>query len=482
MPTNNQGGVPVNQPSPNQTGYIYDVAATANGLVKPDYFDTVYSQDGGRNKYKYPVIVERLRRQYYGADSMPRKVDARGGVFNRWVMGERMVKATVLNATQSGSAITINWQNPNYGLFRRDDMVVNTLAAGVTARVISGNNTQGYITIAPIDDNIPLNLSDWNIPNRNIVAYSNAQASLSTGRQPLYDNPYITTNYTQTMRESVKINRMDTFGTWATANGRPWVYAQQGISYDWLVKQICFSALIAQKGWSTGGNSLYTRTFMGLNQAIGDPVRGGVYEQFDWVPQPIDFTNYWEQVSNKRNYNKTHLLHICGRQYLTFIQQYFTNPLITQAGVWNTLESMEGNLIKGLDAYTFAASGINHAFIYEPALDDPGMSANTSQITGLQSYGIGSLQCYTLDIGDFVDPVNNMRVPAMEQLYFGEKPIRMGVVRGLAADPFLNQIAEETGIGIDTISTSEDSNALHWLVDTAYDNMCAYMGYHGPLN
>jgi hypothetical protein len=482
MATNNGGGVPVNQPSPNQTGYVYDIAAVANGLVKPEYFETVYDQSGGRNKYKYPVIVERIRRQYMGMDSTPRRIDARGGVFNRWVMGERIVSAVVSSASINGNLITITWQNSSYSLFRQRDMVINTMAAGVTARVVSGDFTAGYITIGPIDDNISLNLSDWNVAGRTIVTYGNAQESLSRGRQPLYDLPYVTTNYTQTMRESVKINRMDTYQTWATESGRPWAYAQQTISYDWLVKQMCLTALVSQKGWQTGGNSLYTRTYMGLNQAIGDPIRGGVYQQFDWVPQIADFTNYWTAISNKRNYNKTHLLHIVGRQYLSWIQTYFTNPLITPTGVWNTLESMENEIIHGLDAYTFAQDGIEHAFIYEPALDDPGLSANKSTITGLTQYGIGSMQCYTLDIGDFEDPINQMRVPAMEQLYFGEQPIRMGLVHGLAQNPFLNQVAEEAGIGIDIISTSEDSNAIHWIVDTCHDNMCAYMGFHGPLN
>lgn len=482
MATNNQGGVSTNQPSPNQTSYIYDVAAVANGLVRPDYFATVYAQDGGRNKYKYPVIVERIRRQYYGMDSMPRRVDTRGGVYNRWVMGERIVQGTVASASASGQNITITWQNPNYGLFRTDDMVINTLAANVTARVMSGNGTKGYITIAPIDDNIPLTITDWNVVGRNIVVYGNAQKSLSTGRQPLYDLPYITTNTTQTFRESVKINRMDTYQTWAEHNGRGWVYAQSDISYEWLMKQMCLSALVNQRGWVSQGSSLYTRTYMGLNQSIGDPVRGGIYNQFDWIPQPIDFINYWTAVSNKRNYNKTKLLHIVGRQYLSWIQTYFTNPLITQTGVWNTLDSMEQELIHGLDAYTFAQDGIQHAFIYEPALDDPGLSANFSTITGLQNYSIGSMQCYTLDIGDFEDPINGMRVPSMEQLYFGEKPIRMGLVHGLAGDPFFGRISEQTGIGIDYISTSEDSNSVQWIVDSGYDNMCAYMGFHGPLN
>ena len=482
MATNNAGGVPINAPSPNQTNFNYDIAAYANGLVQPQYFETVYDQSGGRNKYKYPVIVERLRRQYCGMDSTPRKVEARGGVFNRWVMGERMVKATILNAVTVGNTIQINWQNPNYALFRNLDMVINTLAANVTARVVSADFTVGYIIIGQIDNSIPLNIGDWNVPGRVITAYANAQPSLSQGRQPLYDLPYITTNYTQTMRESVKINRMDTYQTWAKQNGQGWAYAQSTISYDWLVKQMCLTALVSQKGWQTGGNSLYTRTYMGLNQAIGDPIRGGVYQQFDWVPQIADFTNYWTAISNKRNYNKTHLLHIVGRQYLSWIQTYFTNPLITPTGVWNTLESMENEIIHGLDAYTFAQDGIEHAFIYEPALDDPGLSANKSTITGLTQYGIGSMQCYTLDIGDFEDPINQMRVPAMEQLYFGEQPIRMGLVHGLAQNPFLNQVAEEAGIGIDIISTSEDSNAIHWIVDTCHDNMCAYMGFHGPLN
>ena len=52
MATNNAGGVPINAPSPNQTNFNYDIAAYANGLVQPQYFETVYDQSGGRNKYK----------------------------------------------------------------------------------------------------------------------------------------------------------------------------------------------------------------------------------------------------------------------------------------------------------------------------------------------------------------------------------------------------------------------------------------------
>jgi hypothetical protein len=455
------------QPSPNQLSQNYDSAAVYNNLVAPDWFQSVYGQSGGFNVLT--TLTERIRsRAFNGAQTMPRKVEARLGQFYRYVLGQMVVSAQIATSTQSGVNVILTFSDPTYSFFRTDDTVQNNTSQNINARVISPNFTPGTITLAPVDDSTPLNASDWAV-GTGIVVIGNAQPYSSNARASIYQLPFPTYNYTQTFRETITINRLDTYLTYPKDSaGRNMAYAQFKYAEMYLANQLETSAFFGVRGLSQATD---TRTFGGLDWAINDPIRGGVSVELVSYPTQQDFYNYWNDIAGNRNQQHVEMIHLCGRGYLGLIQQLFTQNQIQYAGTRNTLELINGELVKGFDTYTFAAQGITHIFVHAPLLNNNTLFPNYSKINGLGALPISSYSCYTIDTGTFMDSENNMILPSMEQLYFGTQPITYNVVNGMAPDPF--------GMGLDSnvaVATAQDANQMNMIVDTAWDFMAKYMG------
>jgi len=472
-------GVPIITTSPGQIGTNYDTAAYVNMLAQPDYFERVFGLDGTYNKFAIPIIIERLRTMAMKGASMPYQVKGRDSAYTLYVQGEMQVSTATASATASGPNIIITFQDTSYALFRNTDIVMNNASANVLGRIISPDFTPGSITIAPVNDGIPLNVNDWNVVNQTIIVIGNAQANSSAGRSSLYQVPFPHTFYTQTFRETVKIKRMDDWMTYPKSGGKNWIMAQEGFAVDWLNKQIAMSSI-----WNTGGivgaqGNNPTRMFQGLKNSIGDPVIGGVFMQWQAYPSQNDILNYWRELANKRRYEKSMFIHVVGRGYLELIQNLFTTAVILPVGINNTLDRidpMTAELVKGLDCYTYAFGGINHVFVHEPAMNDAYYN-NPCTITGLTQYSQATLSCYTLYQGIFQNAENTAAIPYMGETYFGDKPVIIGISHGMAEDPFfMEKLSPEVGV---SISTSEDSNTLQILMDKGYYFISTYMGYNG---
>lgn len=399
-------------------------------------------------------------------------------------MGEMQVQQPTASAIQVGPNITISWTDPTYQWFRQNDDIINNTSSNVHGTVITPDFNAGFITIAPADDGTPLNLSDWNVVGQVVTTIGNAQPYHSFGRSPINQVPVPVVNYTQTFRETVKINRLDTYATYPkTDSGMPWVFAQQDLAQMWLDKQLAISALYGVKGILNGTSNNPTSRFQGLDASIADPVIGGVYDLMQAMPTADDFQDYWTTLSNKRMVEKNTMYHIVGRDYLTMLQNTFTNNVILPVGINNTLENIPGaqQMIEGLDAYSYAISGIRHIWIHEPALNDLAVSANYSQLSGMTNYTLGSASCYTIDVGPFKSAEGGSDVPAMEQVYFGNQPFMFGVLEGMANNPYFMQgLRPELRGAVKSISTSQDNNTLEILKCIGYNFTCPNMGCHKP--
>ncbi len=363
-------GSPIITTSPGQIGTNFDTSTYVNMLVQPDYFERVFGLDGTYNKFALPIIIERLRTMAMGGVTMPYQIKGRDSAYTLYVQGEMGVSTATASAASSGQNVVITFQDSTYALFRNTDIIQNNASGNVMGRVISPDFTPGSITIAPVNDAIPLNVNDWNVANQTIMVVGNAQANLSAGRSSLYQVPFPYVFYTQTFRETVKIKRMDDYLTYPKTGGKNWIMAQEGFVVDWLNKQIAMSSL-----WNTGGiagasGTNPTRMFKGLKNSIADPVIGGVFMQWQSYPSQNDILNYWRELANKRRYEKSTFIHVVGRGYLELIQNLFTTPVILPVGVNNTLDKRTMQLIDGLDAYSFAFGAITHVFIHEPAMND----------------------------------------------------------------------------------------------------------------
>ena len=452
--------------SPNQLGLNLDNSQTYNNLVAPDWMEKVYGLTGGYNVLS--LLIDRIRRAAdNGAMSTPRKVDARLGQYTRYVLGQYVVSAQVATQTQSGNNVILTFADPTYAFFRTQDVIQNNTSSNIQGRVISPNFTAGTITIAPIDDSTPLVSTDW-ATGSGIVALYNAQPYSSTGRAPIYQVPFPTYNYTQTLRESTWINRMDKYKTYPkTSGGMNWAYAQEKLIEMSLATQLENLAWFGVRGLVSSDN---TRQSGGLDWAIADQVRGGVYRTVTSPPVAQDLLNYFNDVATNRNEQTVTEVHLVGRGFIGLVQTLLTNNQLQATGVNNTMERINGELIKGFDAMTYAAQGINHVFIHAPALNNSTLYPNISKITGLPG-ALSTYSCYTIDTGTFMDAENMMTVPSMEHLYFGDNPIQYGVIQGLDKNPFTVGSANNA-----MISTSSDGTGLEALIDCSYDFMAKYMG------
>ena len=476
-----QPGVPYVVPSPNQLSSFYDTAAIFNQLLEPDYYDRVFSLAGGYDMAVMPLIIERMRN--YHETTAPRRVYGRGGANVRYVQGEMQVQQPVASVVASGNNLIITWQDPTYKWFRYADDVINNTSANIHGTVISPDLQAGSITIAPPNDGTALSVSDWNTVGQVISVVGDAFPMRSVGRIGISQLPVGVTNYTSTFRDDVKIWDADTYITYPrTDSGNPWIFAQQDLTNMWMNKRVALAALYSTKGVMNANSSNPTFKFQGLDQAIGDPVTGGVYDLMPVMPTATDFYDYWTTLSNKRYVEKNTMYHVVGRDYLTMIQNVITTPLITYPGIYNTLERVPGaKIIEGLDAYTFSVNAIRHIFIHAPELNDQVVNGNNSQLAGMQNYGLASASCYTLDMGSICSPQGGSTPPSMEEVYFGKQPLVLGVIEGMAADPFfMGGLAPEVRKGVKTVSTTENSNSLSIIRNIGYNFTCPNMGCHKP--
>lgn len=450
----------------NQGGLNLDTSLVLNGLNQPDIEMWVHDFTGGYNKFS--VLLERI--------SQSRRIVGRNGQFSKMIQGLFQVSATVATSTQgTATTVVLTWTDPNYNFFDIYDNVTLGPSTNVRYRVVA--NSPGSITVQSEDGVTAISSASF-VAGNTIYSQWNSQPAYSTGRKTIYEVPQIISNYTETTRDTCRINRKDEYLTYAKdpMTGEDtafWSFTQEKLMMQRFARKREFKALWGTYNYNASDRTAYNG---GLFWAIQDPSRGGVVQPFASVWVLNDFINFITQIAARYNDAEQNIMLLCGRQFLKILQSY-TQPYIQYSGVNNTFG---GHDVDGLDVREFTIAGIKCGFTILPSLSSTDFYPPTT-IAGLSGTQAENF-CFAVDMKNYpiIPDGNGLELPPLEKVYSGRKPILYGAIKGLI-DHEGNTgefSAQDTGF----ISTADDSITFEVLCDDGIDAVAYHMGVMYPTN
>lgn len=400
--------------NPNELSVNLDNGFLRNNLYKPDINKFVWSYMDGFNVLNY--IASRGQE--------PRKADARLGEVQDYLMELPVVQALISSVNViSSQQLQINFSAPTTG-FRVMGNVTNNNALNTRAREIYVDPAGNYIIIESLDDNQVLNSANWPA-NTWITEEWNTHPYQSTGMTSIYYNPSMTYNYCEKMRETVLINLDDTSMTWVEGdNGNMyWACQQESLAFEAMMRGMELRAFKGVRAlWSTDN----TTSNGGLEWAIKDPLRGGIYQPYFSTPSLPMFTQWINDVANRYNESIAYLTVLCGRGALETFQS-FTENYIQYAGIRNTFG---GEAVKGIDTYQYAVGGINVQLVHLPSLNSPDYFRNPTAVSGLT----GSVEYNTMaaiDLRSMASVASTARQMPLQRIYRGKQEMIYKIMPGV---------------------------------------------------
>jgi hypothetical protein len=367
-----------------------------NGLYKQNWNPSTFLID-----QKYAVITmltEKLSTPIYTQEN--------DGKFHWAQLGNLGVTATI--ATSTANAINSNWIDVTWTDPTYDDIRVTEIWLSGTqtlGRVVS--HTPGRATFQPVGP--AFTSSDFTAGS--IISF-NFTATPSYASGPTENRWYTPTQrigYVGVTREDRNISRRQLkVETWVTASGQKmWNYAQQPL----MVQE-------ANKEWETRillskpyNNGTY-QTSIGLLDEIRN--YGQHMPLYDIQNMETKLIEMIEQLAIFGGSKTSEYIVLTGTKGLGLLQTGVFKQYILYPGQQNTLK-VNGKEFEGINATTYAYSGITLHFIKYDLLDDPKVFPLISTITGAPLFSNTMI---------FLDPSPIMTMDgersAFQKVIFGE--------------------------------------------------------------
>lgn len=381
-------------------------------LNERNSFAKVYDLSGRYN------VVDRIIQNMN--PSGPKKVETDVYEFSK--IGNLNVATQISAVTvpaQTGTGLTITFADLGYGNFRVGDIVQDI--NGVQGRVESKGS--GTIVVTPWAIGA-LTAGTHFVAGTTIRRIGDASATNSSkGKESLYIKADTDYNYLQVMRNSLYLSRRDmTLKTKIMYEGKYWWSAQDAEVVNNLSREIELTTIFGKRNRANTTHG-EVDTNGGIIWSIDN--RGGTHIVSPSVLTETMLQDYIATVVRKSAGRSREFTLFYGIDCLGVLQNFLSSKYLVNTGTSNTFG---GSAVKGLDVMEYSFLGSKIKFVPLPLFDDPIIfGGEISNISGKARMSSSFLLMDTSPINAF----DSGTLPAIEQLYRGEKEMYYGYIPGM---------------------------------------------------
>lgn len=379
--------------------------------------------------------------------------------YERGKIDNLAIAAAISTNTASGANLILTFSDPTYNEFRVGDEVMDNNRVHGWVSVAS----PGTITINPFGAALSSTTTFQPATTCRYLANQSPKRA-SVGVTSLQVTPSLDFNYYDIKRDSQFLANEDFVDTYVKFHGQNWAFSQEWFMLQRLCRSVASKFLWSNRAQVTTPQGL-TNSNGGIEWSIKN--RNGFYNPSSTAITLSSLNEFIYNIRIKKGKPMQELTFLCGSGALATIQN-FLGEIMKFSGQNNTFGA---GTVKGYNIKTYSIADVDCKFVYESALDNPGVWSQTpddqTTISGLFGSKMSN-SFFALDTSP-ATIVGGGQEPIIKLFHY-RKEMSYGYINGMI------------DAGNDNVSENDYMNATSTLISSDVDGRSAHAIVRNGIN